>query len=163
SRTQRRGGARSLRASMRSADGATRPPCSRRSSTWSRASRCSRGASPSVSSSFRSAPSSPRCSRTSGTSRWAETGSRSSRTEASVEAARLAKADQAAELVREFPDLEGHIGAEYARMAGYPEAVCAAIDEQYLPDSGGGPLPQTEAGKVLAAADKLDTLSTSFS
>ncbi|MGI9658483.1 MAG: glycine--tRNA ligase subunit beta, partial [Gaiellaceae bacterium] len=29
-------------------------------------------------------------------------------------AARLAKADQAAELVREFPDLEGHIGAEYA-------------------------------------------------
>jgi glycyl-tRNA synthetase beta chain len=83
--------------------------------------------------------------------------------EASVEAARLAKADQAAELVREFPDLEGHIGAEYARLAGYPEAVCAAIDEQYLPDSAAGPLPQTEAGKVLAAADKLDTLAVSFS
>lgn len=83
--------------------------------------------------------------------------------EASLEAARLAKADQAAELVREFPDLEGHIGAEYARLAGYPEAVCAAVDEQYLPDSSGGPLPQTEAGKVLAAADKLDTLSVSFS
>jgi glycyl-tRNA synthetase beta chain len=83
--------------------------------------------------------------------------------EASVEAARLAKADQASELVREFPDLEGHIGAEYARLAGYPEAVCAAIDEQYLPDSAAGPLPQTEAGKVLAAADKLDTLAVSFS
>jgi len=83
--------------------------------------------------------------------------------EASLEAARLAKADQASELVREFPDLEGHIGAEYARLAGYPEAVCAAIDEQYLPDSAGGPLPQTEAGKVLAAADKLDTLAVSFS
>ncbi len=83
--------------------------------------------------------------------------------EASVEAARLAKADQAAELVREFPDLEGHIGAEYARLAGYPEAVCAAIDEQYLPDSAAGPVPQTEAGKVLAAADKLDTLAVSFS
>ncbi len=83
--------------------------------------------------------------------------------EASVEAARLAKADQASELVREFPDLEGHIGAEYARLAGYPEAVCAAIDEQYLPDSAGGPLPQTEAGKVLAAADKIDTLTVSFS
>jgi glycyl-tRNA synthetase beta chain len=83
--------------------------------------------------------------------------------EASLEAARLAKADQASELVREFPDLEGHIGAEYARLAGYPEAVCAAIDEQYLPDSAGGPLPQTEAGKVLAAADKLDTLIVSFS
>ena len=83
--------------------------------------------------------------------------------EASVEAARLAKADQASELVREFPDLEGHIGAEYARLAGYPEAVCAAMDEQYLPDSAAGPLPQTEAGKVLAAADKLDTLAVSFS
>src|ERR671936_63674 len=83
--------------------------------------------------------------------------------EGSLEAARLAKADQASELVREFPDLEGHIGAEYARLAGYPEAVCAAIDEQYLPDSAGGPLPKTEAGKVLAAADKLDTLSVSFS
>jgi glycyl-tRNA synthetase beta chain len=83
--------------------------------------------------------------------------------EASLEAARLAKADQASELVREFPELEGHIGAEYARLAGYPEAVSAAIDEQYLPDSAGGPLPQTEAGKVLAAADKLDTLTTSFS
>jgi glycyl-tRNA synthetase beta chain len=82
--------------------------------------------------------------------------------EASLEAARLAKADQASELVREFPDLEGHIGAEYARLAGYPEAVCAAIEEQYLPDSAGGPLPQTEAGKVLAAADKLDTLVVSF-
>jgi glycyl-tRNA synthetase beta chain len=83
--------------------------------------------------------------------------------EASLEAARLAKADQASELVREFPDLEGYIGAEYARLAGYPEAVCAAIEEQYLPDSAGGPLPQTEAGKVLAAADKLDTLAVSFS
>jgi glycyl-tRNA synthetase beta chain len=83
--------------------------------------------------------------------------------EASLEAARLAKADQPSELVREFPDLEGHVGAEYARLAGYPEAVCAAIDEQYLPDSAGGALPQTEAGKVLAAADKLDTLAVSFS
>jgi glycyl-tRNA synthetase beta chain len=43
--------------------------------------------------------------------------------DASREAARLAKADQAAELVREFPELEGHIGGEYARLAGYPEAV----------------------------------------
>jgi glycyl-tRNA synthetase beta chain len=82
--------------------------------------------------------------------------------EASREAARLAKADQAAELVREFPDLEGHIGAEYARLAGFPEAVCAAIDEQYLPDAADGPLPQTEAGRVLAAAEKIDNLTVAF-
>jgi glycyl-tRNA synthetase beta chain len=82
--------------------------------------------------------------------------------EASLEAARLAKADQASELVREFPELEGYIGAEYARLAGYPDGVTKAIEEQYLPDSSGGPLPQTEPGKVLAAADKLDTLQTAF-
>jgi glycyl-tRNA synthetase beta chain len=82
--------------------------------------------------------------------------------EAALEAARLAKADQASELVREFPELEGHVGAEYARLAGYPEAVSAAIDEQYLPDAADAPLPQTEAGRVLSAADKIDTLNVSF-
>jgi glycyl-tRNA synthetase beta chain len=82
--------------------------------------------------------------------------------EASREAARLSKADQAAELVREFPDLEGHIGAEYARLAGFPEAVCVAIDEQYLPESAGGPLPETESGRVLAAAEKIDNLTVAF-
>jgi glycyl-tRNA synthetase beta chain len=82
--------------------------------------------------------------------------------DASREAARLAKADQAAELVREFPELEGYIGAEYARLAGYPEAVCAAIEEHYLPESAHGPLPQTEAGRILAAADRIDTLNVAF-
>ena len=82
--------------------------------------------------------------------------------EASREAARLAKADQAAELVREFPDLEGYIGAEYARLAGYPEAVAKAIEEHYLPDSASGPLPETEAGKILAAAEKIDNLRVAF-
>jgi glycyl-tRNA synthetase beta chain len=83
--------------------------------------------------------------------------------DASREAARLAKADQAAELVREFPDLEGHIGAEYARLAGYPEAVCRAVEEQYLPDAAGGPLPATEPGRVLAAAERIDNLAVAFS
>jgi glycyl-tRNA synthetase beta chain len=82
--------------------------------------------------------------------------------EAALEAARLAKADQASELVREFPELEGHVGAEYARLAGYPEAVSAAVEEQYLPDGAEAPLPQTEAGRVLSAADKIDTLNVSF-
>ncbi len=79
------------------------------------------------------------------------------------EGARLAKADQASELVREFPDLEGFIGSEYARLAGRPEEVCRAIAEQYLPDGADAPLPETEAGRVLSAADKIDTLTVSFS
>jgi glycyl-tRNA synthetase beta chain len=82
--------------------------------------------------------------------------------EASREAARLAKADQAAELVREFADLEGYIGAEYARLAGYPEAVAKAIEEQYLPDSASGPLPETDGGKILAAAERIDNLRIAF-
>jgi len=82
--------------------------------------------------------------------------------DATREAARLSKADQASELVREFPDLEGHIGAEYARAAGYPEAVCAAIDEHYLPDGADAPLPSTEAGRLLSAADKIDNLDVAF-
>jgi glycyl-tRNA synthetase beta chain len=80
-----------------------------------------------------------------------------------LEAARLAKADQASELVREFADLEGVIGAEYARIAGKPESVCAAIAEQFLPDGADAPLPSTEAGRLLSAADKVDTLALSFS
>jgi glycyl-tRNA synthetase beta chain len=80
-----------------------------------------------------------------------------------AEAARLAKADQASELVREFPDLQGYIGGEYARLAGQPEAVCAAVADHYLPDAAGGPLPATESGRILAAADKLDTLTVAFS
>ena len=77
-------------------------------------------------------------------------------------AARLAKADQAAELVREFPDLEGHIGAKYARLAGYSEAVADAIEDHFRPDAFEGPLPRTEAGRVVAAADKLDSLAVAF-
>jgi glycyl-tRNA synthetase beta chain len=82
--------------------------------------------------------------------------------EASREAARLAKADQAAELVREFPELEGSIGGEYARLAGYPDGVSTAIEEQYLPDAAGGTLPQTEAGRLLATADRVDNLTVAF-
>ena len=77
-------------------------------------------------------------------------------------AAQYAKADQASELVKEFPELEGHIGAEYARLAGLADEVCTAVDEHFLPDSAGGPLPSQHPGRVVAAADKIDTLNVSF-
>src|SRR5207247_2190713 len=96
------------------------------------------------------------------TERLAELARRLGGDEVALEAARLAKADQAAELVREFADLEGHIGANYAQLAGYPDEVCRAIDEHYLPDAADAPLPSTEAGRVVAAADKIDTLVTVF-
>lgn len=77
-------------------------------------------------------------------------------------AARLAKADQASELVREFADLEGVIGAEYARLAGQPKDVCRGIEEHYLPNGADAPLPSTEAGRLLSAADRIDTLTVAF-
>src|SRR5207253_6054581 len=61
-----------------------------------------------------------------------------------------------------FPELEGHIGATYAELAGRPAEVVQAIDEQYLPDAADAPLPRSEAGQVLSAADKVDTLDVSF-
>ena len=82
--------------------------------------------------------------------------------EVSREAARLAKADQASTMVHEFPELEGFIGAVYARDAGVPEGVAAAIEEHYLPTAAGEPLPQTAAGRVLSAAEKLDNLTVAF-
>ena len=43
--------------------------------------------------------------------------------------------------MREFADLEGYIGAVYAEHAGESAEVAQAIEDQYLPDSAGGPLP----------------------
>ena len=80
----------------------------------------------------------------------------------SREAARLAKADQVSTMVHEFAELEGFMGGVYARLAGVPEAVAAAIEEHYLPDAAGGPLPATAAGRVLSAADKIDNLTVAF-
>ncbi len=48
-------------------------------------------------------------------------------------AARLAKADLATDMVREFTELQGVMGGVYAREAGEPEAVWKAIYHHYLP------------------------------
>ena len=96
------------------------------------------------------------------TKRLVETVSQLTTDENAIQAAALAKADQASELVREFPELQGQIGATYARLAGYPDAVADAIDEQYLPDSAGAPIPKKPAGQALAAADKIDHLREAF-
>src|SRR6185503_18077724 len=54
------------------------------------------------------------------------------------------------------------IGADYARRGGVPEAVAAAVEEHYRPAGAGDELPQTAAGRVLAAADRVDNLTTAF-
>jgi glycyl-tRNA synthetase beta chain len=82
--------------------------------------------------------------------------------DASRRAARLAKVDQASTMVHEFPELQGFMGGVYARLADVPEAVAAAVEEHYLPAGAGDDLPQTAAGQVLAAADRVDNLTVAF-
>ena len=77
-------------------------------------------------------------------------------------AARLCKTDLVSQVVYEFPNLQGIMGRVYAAVAGEPPEVAAAIEEHYRPVHAGAPLPETEAGAVLAIADKLDTICGCF-
>jgi glycyl-tRNA synthetase beta chain len=77
-------------------------------------------------------------------------------------AALLAKADLTTEMVKEFTDLQGIVGGLYAKAQGEPEAVSKAIYEHYKPLSMEDSIPATEAGQILAIADKLDNLREFF-
>ncbi|HEX5766127.1 MAG TPA: glycine--tRNA ligase subunit beta [Woeseiaceae bacterium] len=78
-------------------------------------------------------------------------------------AALLAKCDLLTGMVGEFPELQGTMGRYYALGSGESQSVADAIGEQYLPRFAGDSLPVTQAGQVLAIADKLDTLAGIFS
>ena len=79
-----------------------------------------------------------------------------------LRAAELCKADLVSRLVSEFSDLQGYAGSVYARQAGEPEPVCAAVEEHYMPVDAGGALPPGEAGALLSVADKVDTIAVAF-
>ncbi|MGE5485632.1 MAG: glycine--tRNA ligase subunit beta [Ignavibacteriales bacterium] len=77
-------------------------------------------------------------------------------------AALLCKADLTTGMVREFPELQGVMGREYARRQGEDTEVCLAISEHYMPAQSRGELPATMTGAVLSVADKIDTISGCF-
>ena len=77
-------------------------------------------------------------------------------------AALLAKTDLLTDMVGEFPELQGVMGAYYARHDGEPEPVAVAIREHYQPRFAGDALPSAPTGLVLALADKLETLAGLF-
>ena len=83
-------------------------------------------------------------------------------TNAAWTAAHLAKLDQGAVLVAEFSELQGYAGAHYARLAGKDEAICRAVEEQYLPEGPDSPTPSTGAGALLASGEKVDSLVGAF-
>jgi glycyl-tRNA synthetase beta chain len=77
---------------------------------------------------------------------------------AAERAAQLSKCDLLTLMVGEFPSLQGTMGRYYARAGGEPAAVATAMEEQYLPRHAGDALPETDCGRALAIADRLDTL-----
>jgi len=72
------------------------------------------------------------------------------------------KFDLMTNVVGEFSKLQGYIGSVYARERGESETVAQAIEEHYMPTHANGSLPQSEAGVLLALADKLEMLMLFF-
>ncbi|MBP9905733.1 MAG: glycine--tRNA ligase subunit beta [Rhodoferax sp.] len=77
-------------------------------------------------------------------------------------AAQLAKTDLLTDMVGEFPELQGIMGAYYARHDGLPDTVAHAIEDHYKPRFAGDELPRNTVGLVVALADKLETLTGMF-
>jgi glycyl-tRNA synthetase beta chain len=82
--------------------------------------------------------------------------------QAVAEAARLAYADLVTDVVKEFPELQGHMGGVYARLDGLGEKVALAVSEFYFPIAAKTPVPATAEGCVVSLAGKLDSLAGCF-
>ncbi|GAA5001695.1 glycine--tRNA ligase subunit beta [Pseudoluteimonas lycopersici] len=74
----------------------------------------------------------------------------------------LAKNDLQSRMVNEFPELQGIAGRYYAKAANEPAEVALAIDEAYQPRFAGDDIALSPLGKVLAIAERLDTLAGGF-
>ncbi len=82
--------------------------------------------------------------------------------EALREAALLCKADLTSQMVGEFPELQGIVGALYARAEHLAPAISQALYEQYRPVATGDALPGSVEGAILSLADRLDTQAGMF-
>ena len=79
-----------------------------------------------------------------------------------LRSAYLCKADLVTEMVKEFPELQGIIGKEYAILSGERREAAEAIFEHYLPRFSGDRLPLTKSGMILGIADKVDSIIGCF-
>ena len=61
-------------------------------------------------------------------------------------------------MVGEFPELQGVMGAYYARNDGLGDDIAQAIAEHYAPLGPADNVPSSPLGRVVALADKIDTL-----
>ena len=77
-------------------------------------------------------------------------------------AAFLCKADLVTGAVVEFTSVQGIMGRYYAIAAGETDQVAQAIADHYRPRFAGDETPASMVGKVVATADKLDTICGLF-
>ncbi|MCH2075542.1 MAG: glycine--tRNA ligase subunit beta [Rhodobacteraceae bacterium] len=75
------------------------------------------------------------------------------------EAARIAKADLASEMVYEFPELQGIMGRYYALEAGHAPDVANAARDHYAPLGPSDDVPTEPVSVAVSLAEKLDILT----
>ena len=73
-------------------------------------------------------------------------------------AAQLAKADLTSNMVGEFPELQGIMGAYYAQYDGEPAAVVRALASQYQTRFDAPVTDDTLVAAILFIAERIDTL-----
>ena len=78
-------------------------------------------------------------------------------------AAHVAKNDLQSRMVNEFPELQGIAGRHYAKAAGLPAELATAIDEAWQPRFSADAIAASPLGRVLAIAERIDTLAGGFS
>ena len=76
--------------------------------------------------------------------------------------AKLCKADLTTNLVFEFTELQGFIGADYARVSGENEKVVQGIKEHYFPLNAESETAVGIEGQIVGIADKIDTICAVF-
>lgn len=77
-------------------------------------------------------------------------------------AAYLAKADLVTNAVVEFTSVQGVMGSYYAAACGEGDQVARAIADHYRPRFSGDEPPASDVGRIVAMADKLDTVCGLF-
>ena len=74
----------------------------------------------------------------------------------------LCKNDLCTQMVYEFPELEGHVGMLLAGFDGEHPDVATAIEEHRMPRFSADIVAPSAVGKVVAVADRWDTLTHCF-
>lgn len=70
----------------------------------------------------------------------------------------LAKSDLVADMVQEFPELQGTMGYYYAVNDGLDNDIAMGIRGQYLPRFADDDLPHSDYGCAVSLADRIDKL-----